>query len=151
MCGIAGAVSLTGAPIEDLGRKLSVMKELVRHRGPDGTGTWQHPAGRAGLAHQRLTIIDLSAAGAQPMGDGNDNWITFNGEIYNYLELRKELGEREFLSHSDTETILRGWRKWGPKVVDRLRGLFPFAVWDEKSRTLFAARARFGTNTLYSP
>jgi asparagine synthase (glutamine-hydrolysing) len=149
MCGIAGAVSISGGPIEDLSRRVSVMRDLVRHRGPDGSGQWQHPKANVGLGHQRLTIIDLTESGAQPMTDRAGNWVTFNGEIYNYIELREEIGKSAFVSASDTEVILRGWRKWGPKVLTNLRGMFAFALWDDATQTLFCARDRFGIKPFY--
>ena len=125
------------------------MNHVLRHRGPDGQGIWEHERGHVGFAHLRLSIIDLSAAGAQPMTDGHGNWITYNGEIYNYQELRAELGASEFRSHSDTEVILRAYRKWGPDCVTRLRGMFAFAIWDEQRQTLFCARDRFGIKPFY--
>lgn len=144
MCGIAGILSLSAAPVPGLAWGLDVMSRLLRHRGPDGTGTWSHPHGHVGLAHRRLSIIDLSAAAAQPMTDRAGNWIVFNGEIYNFLELREELGAGQFATASDTETILFAYRKWGPDCVNHLRGMFAFALWDEARQTLFCARDRFG-------
>src|SRR5947207_848351 len=104
MCGIAGVVNLSGEPVPGLSQALAAMSQLIRHRGPDGEGYWMHPQRRAGVAHRRLSIIDL-AAGNQPMTDGAGNWLTFNGEIYNYIELRQELGEDQFRTKSDTEVI----------------------------------------------
>src|SRR5262245_36306964 len=89
MCGIAGAFDLEGRRLRSLDHTLSVMNDLQRHRGPDGVAAWSHPRGHVGLAHRRLSIIDL-VSGAQPMTDGHGNWLTFNGEIYNYIELRQE-------------------------------------------------------------
>jgi asparagine synthase (glutamine-hydrolysing) len=125
------------------------MQALLRHRGPDGGGVWTHSSGRVGFAHQRLSIIDLSPSGAQPMTDEGGNWVTYNGEIYNYLELREELGVENFTGNSDTEVILRAWRRWGPDCVGHLRGMFAFALWDERSQTLFCARDRFGIKPFY--
>ena len=124
------------------------MSELVRHRGPDGEGTWTHPHGHLGFAHRRLKIIDL-ATGQQPMTDGSGNWITYNGEIYNYLELRTELGEARFTTASDTEVILRAYQRWGVDCLDHLRGMFSFALWDEAGSTLFCARDRAGIKPFY--
>jgi asparagine synthase (glutamine-hydrolysing) len=149
MCGIAGVLDTRLEYVPGLESRLGAMQGLLRHRGPDGEGIWLHPGGQVGFAHQRLTIIDLSASGAQPMTDGAGNWITYNGEIYNYLELREELGEDTFVGHSDTEVILRAWRRWGPDCVNRLRGMFAFAVWDEAAQTLFCARDRFGIKPFY--
>jgi asparagine synthase (glutamine-hydrolysing) len=124
------------------------MSDLIRHRGPDGEGYWVHPRGHAGFAHRRLSIIDLTT-GDQPMTDGSGNWITYNGEIYNYRDLRDELGADSFRTTSDTEVILAGYRRWGYGVLDRLRGMFAFALWDEASGTLFCARDRFGMKPFY--
>ncbi len=148
MCGLAGVLDLVHQPVADLGNVLRVMGELQRHRGPDGEGTWLHPNQHVGLAHRRLSIIDL-ANGNQPMGDGAGNWLAFNGEIYNYVELRRELGEEQFRTASDTEVILHAYRRWGPACVDRLRGMFAFALWDEANRSLFCARDRFGIKPFY--
>jgi asparagine synthase (glutamine-hydrolysing) len=148
MCGIAGLLNLADAPVPDLGRRLGVMNHLIRHRGPDGEGFWRHASGRAGFAHRRLSIIDLST-GDQPMTDGEGNWITYNGETYNYLELREELGREQFKTTSDTEVILRAYRKWGEDCVSHLRGMFAFALWDERNQTLFCARDRFGIKPFY--
>src|SRR5687768_4343551 len=106
MCGIAGQLTLSGGAVPNLSQRLSVMTWLLRHRGPDGQGTWQHPTDRVGFSHRRLSIIDLDT-GTQPMRDGAGNWLTYNGEIYNYLELREELGVDGFRTTSDTEVILR--------------------------------------------
>jgi asparagine synthase (glutamine-hydrolysing) len=148
MCGVAGALNLSSQPIAHLHAALRTMNELQRHRGPDGAGQWEHPRGHVGVAHRRLSIIDL-ATGQQPMADPADNWITFNGEIYNYLELRDELGAEAFRTRSDTEVILHSYRKWGQGCVDRLRGMFAFALWDEANQVLFCARDRFGIKPLY--
>ena len=148
MCGIAGCVGMSAGPVPGLGQRLAVMNRLISHRGPDGSGTWQHPAGSLGLTHRRLTIIDL-ATGDQPMTDAAGNWITYNGEIYNYLELRNELGRESFQTTSDTEVILRAYERWGPACLDRLRGMFAFALWDESRGELFCARDRFGIKPFY--
>ena len=124
------------------------MNELISHRGPDGQATWTHPNEHVGFAHRRLTIIDLET-GDQPMRDGGDNWITYNGETYNYLELRAELGARRFRTSSDTEVILEAYRAWGPDCLAKLRGMFAFAIWDEENDQLFCARDRFGIKPLY--
>jgi asparagine synthase (glutamine-hydrolysing) len=124
------------------------MNSLLAHRGPDGEGTWVHPDHAVAFAHRRLAIIDL-VTGEQPMTDGAENWITYNGEIYNYLELRQLLGIDRFRTSSDTEVILRAYRAWGEGCLERLRGMFAFAVWDEERRTLFCARDRFGIKPFY--
>ncbi len=148
MCGIAGIFD-PSRRLPALRGGLHVMNELQQHRGPDGQGIWTHPREVVGLAHRRLSIIDVSPAGAQPMTDGDGNWITYNGEIYNYLELRRELGEESFRTHSDTEVILRAWRRWGPEALQRLRGMFAFALWDEQRQELFCARDRVGIKPFY--
>ena len=124
------------------------MNSLLEHRGPDGEGTWIHPREVAAFAHRRLAIIDL-VTGHQPMTDEGGNWITYNGEIYNYVELRTLLGESRFRTRSDTEVLLHGYRQWGEDSLERLRGMFAFALWDEESSTLLCARDRFGIKPLY--
>jgi asparagine synthase (glutamine-hydrolysing) len=143
MCGIGAILKLDHSPAEALERRLGVMNRLLAHRGPDGEGMWAHPRGHVGFAHRRLEIIDLST-GDQPMRDEGGNWLTYNGEIYNYLELRREIGESEFRTTSDTEVVLRAYRKWGPACVERFRGMFAFALWDETEHRLFCARDPFG-------
>ncbi len=143
MCGIAGAVSLGRRPIRRLDRALEVMNSLIAHRGPDGDGVWVADGDVVGLAHRRLAIIDLSPTGRQPMLAPNGSVISFNGEVYNYLELMEELrGGWEFRSTSDTETVLASYAKWGVECLEHLRGMFAFALWD--GERLFAARDRFG-------
>src|SRR5262245_23402215 len=146
MCGIAGVVANTRLP--KLEAALQKMQTAIRHRGPDGEGTWTSPDGKVGLAHLRLSIIDLSTGG-QPMTLPSGNVITYNGEIYNFIELRKELGEASFRTTSDTEVILRAYEKWGERCVERLRGMFAFALWDAQKKKLFVARDRFGIKPLY--
>ncbi|MDI6773922.1 MAG: asparagine synthase (glutamine-hydrolyzing) [Verrucomicrobiota bacterium] len=143
MCGIAGEINLRLGPVRALRSDLEVMNRLQQHRGPDGEGIWVHPRGCLGFGHRRLSIIDL-ATGAQPMTDGQGNWVTHNGEIYNFEALRRELGERLFSTRSDTEVILMAYRKWGEDCVARFRGMFAFALWDEARQALFCARDRFG-------
>lgn len=124
---------------------------ILRHRGPDAEGIWISPSDRCALAHCRLSIIDLSDAGRQPMGDTRGRyWIVFNGEIYNYLELREELAPcYTFRTRTDTEVLLAAYRQWGEACLDRLIGMFAFAIWDERTQTLFAARDRFGVKPIY--
>jgi asparagine synthase (glutamine-hydrolysing) len=148
VCGIAAAVSLSGSRIPQLDSSLAVMNALQRHRGPDGEGMWVHPNGIVGFAHRRLSIIDL-VTGQQPMQDASGNWITYNGEIYNYRELRARLGGEPFVTTSDTEVLLRAYRAWGSECVDHLRGMFAFALWDEAEGLLVCARDRFGIKPLY--
>lgn len=127
---------------------LRAMNRLQAHRGPDGEATWHHPRGHVGFAHTRLAIIDLDT-GDQPMIDPRGNVIAFNGEIYNYRELRDELGRDRFRTKSDTEAILAGYERWGVDVPNHLRGMFAFALWDDASQSLFCARDRFGIKPLY--
>jgi asparagine synthase (glutamine-hydrolysing) len=148
MCGIAAVLNLSLGPVPRLRAAVNAMNGLLRHRGPDGEGTWHHPRGMAGFAHRRLSIIDLTT-GHQPMSDGAGNWITYNGEVYNYLELRAALGAEHFVTTSDTEVILRAYRRWGEDCLSHLRGMFAFALWDEGRQTLFCARDRFGIKPLY--
>src|SRR4051812_19411976 len=112
MCGIGGAIHMRGEPIPDLSRVLSVMSHLLEHRGPDDARTWIHQRGHTGFAHRRLSIIDLEC-GQQPMCDEAGRFITYNGEVYNYSELRTEIGSRRFRTTSDTEVVLRAYDIWG--------------------------------------
>ena len=148
MCGIAGQISVSRQALPRLRRCLEVMNDLQKHRGPDGEGVWVHPGESIGFGHRRLSIIDL-ATGHQPMTDRAGNWITYNGEIYNYVELRQELGKDRFATTSDTEVILFAYRKWGADCVSHLRGMFAFALWDEAKQALFCARDRFGIKPFY--
>jgi asparagine synthase (glutamine-hydrolysing) len=149
VCGIAGMIRLNGEPIPFRSSGLAAMNDLLRHRGPDGEGTWLHPSGSVGFTHRRLSIIDLET-GQQPMTDPAENWITYNGEIYNYIELREDLGGlASFRTTSDTEVILRSYERKGAACVNDLRGMFAFALWDEKRRALFCARDRFGIKPFY--
>ncbi|MBK7143980.1 MAG: asparagine synthase (glutamine-hydrolyzing) [Xanthomonadales bacterium] len=146
MCGIFGTVGR-----EDH-RGLRDAALTLKHRGPDGFGEWTSPDRDVYLAHCRLKIIDLSEAGRQPMANEDGSiQLTFNGEIYNFLELRKELeavGHR-FASKSDSEVIVHGYEQWGAEVVRRLRGIFAFAVWDHPRRRLLLARDHLGVKPLY--
>lgn len=126
------------------------MNKLIAHRGPDGEGTWTSPREEIGLAHRRLAVIDLTDAAKQPMLGENGTSIACNGEIYNFVELREELRDGwRFRNHSDTECILAGYARWGTGVLDHLRGMFSFALWDERNHRLFCARDRFGIKPFY--
>jgi asparagine synthase (glutamine-hydrolysing) len=128
------------------------MRDRMAARGPDGAGLWVSPDGRVGFAHRRLAILDLSDAGAQPMHDPDTgNAIVFNGEIYNYRELRGDLEARgvAFRTHSDTEVLLKLYAARGLDMLPRLRGMFAFALWDAKRRSLLLARDPFGIKPLY--
>ncbi len=143
MCGIAGIVAAGHANLA----AVRAMNEAQRHRGPDGEGTWVSPDGGVALGHRRLSIVDLSEGGHQPMRDAaRDLTITFNGEIYNYIEVRARLvalGHR-FRSTSDTEVLLAAYAEWGSGCLSELNGMFAFALWDARRRVLFCARDRFG-------
>lgn len=146
MCGISGIIG----PAASLER-IRTMVEVQRHRGPDAEGIHLDLGQRMALGHNRLSIIDLSQAGRQPMADPDGRlWIVFNGEIYNYLELRHALqSEFSFRTRTDTEVLLAAYQKWGAGCLDRLIGMFAFAVWDVRTATLFCARDRFGVKPLY--
>jgi len=151
MCGIGGFLWLgAGRPSFDVDQRLWSMIAPLRHRGPDDQGVWSD--GVCGLAHARLSIIDLTPGGHQPMGsiDGRV-WLSFNGEIYNFQELRAELQAKgyTFRSQSDTEVVIYGYLAWGARVIDRLRGMFAFALWDSAEKKLLLARDRFGKKPLY--
>jgi asparagine synthase (glutamine-hydrolysing) len=148
MCGICGAINLRGELIPDLDRQLAVMSELVAHRGPDDAGIWTHAGGHVGLAHRRLSIIDIDG-GHQPMTSAAGNCIAYNGEVYNYIELRRELGLANFRGTSDTEVVLRAHEHWGTNSLERLRGMFAYALWDERAQELICARDRFGIKPFY--
>jgi asparagine synthase (glutamine-hydrolysing) len=126
------------------------MVTSLRHRGPDDEGWHVEPDGMAGLGHNRLSILDLSPAGHQPMWDARgERVIVFNGEIYNYLELRRELTDYPFITRTDTEVILAAYDRWGEACLDRLIGMFAFLIWDRREGRLFAARDRFGVKPLH--
>ena len=128
------------------------MCDLQRHRGPDASGVWQSDDHRVALGHRRLSIIDLSASGQQPMADAQRRFhVVFNGEIYNYLELRRELEGQGavFRTQSDTEILLVGYRVWGLQLLDRMVGMFAFAIWDDQLKELLLARDPLGIKPLY--
>ena len=148
MCGIFGFVADQSRAIELSSSELDAGLTCIRHRGPDGTGKWVSPNGQVGFGHVRLTIIDLET-GAQPMHSDDGRFtIIYNGEIYNYIELRAELGAESFRTHSDTEVVLRAFQRWGADCVSRLRGMFAIAIWDTVEQKLFLARDRFGIKPL---
>lgn len=147
MCGIAGAWEFRGKTDT---HALERMRDGLMHRGPDDQGIFVDPRGQLGLSHCRLSIIDLSQGGHQPMTVG-DLTVSYNGEIYNFAEIKKEL-ERlgaHFASNSDTEVLLRAWERWGPDAVQKFRGMFAFALWDAKKETLTLCRDRAGVKPLY--
>lgn len=149
MCGIIGIASLT--PVESRGW-LAHGCEAIAHRGPDDIGIWWTPEGNVGLGHRRLAIIDLSPSGHQPMRDASGELrIVFNGEIYNFTELRRELatGGYPFQTKTDTEVILAAYREWGVRCLERFNGMFAFALYDARDQTLFMARDRAGEKPLF--
>jgi asparagine synthase (glutamine-hydrolysing) len=149
MCGIVGTASKN---IKIDAKLLSIMRDTMCHRGPDDAGLWFDLKGRVGLAHRRLSIIDLSQAGHQPMADINDQFsIVFNGEIYNYRRLREKLLSMDlsFRTNSDTEIILQSYQAWGENCLDRLNGMFAFALYDKSKKRLFIARDRTGQKPLF--
>jgi asparagine synthase (glutamine-hydrolysing) len=150
VCGINAIYAYgAGAPPVDP-EELIASRECMRSRGPDAAGLWISPDGCVGLGHRRLAIIDLSPGGAQPMRRG-DSVIIFNGEIYNYRQLRAGLESRgmTFTSHSDTEVLLRLFEMEGPAMLPKLRGMFSIALWDDRSRRMFLARDPYGIKPLY--
>src|SRR4051812_23874550 len=152
MCGIAG---YAGTPIAGTRAAAALGERMcatLTHRGPDDVGVWAREGGAVMLAQRRLSIIDLSPLGHNPMPwDGGRLWITFNGEIYNFAELRAELeaaGHR-FKSQTDTEVILAAYDQWGVDAVQRFVGMFAFALWDAPRRRLWLVRDRVGKKPLY--
>ena len=148
MCGFAAIIDIHGRNIPDLERRLAVMSSLIAHRDPDDHGLWIHPSGHVGVAHRRLSIVDL-AHGAQPMAGESGNVIAYNGEVYNHPEIRAELSGENFHTHCDTEVVLRALEKWGTGALDRFRGMFAFALWDEQRGELLCGRDRFGIKPLF--
>src|SRR5687767_3756121 len=151
MCGICGALAF--ADNFDVGEAtVSRMRDAIVHRGPDDAGILHRPEDRVGLGHRRLSIVDLSPAGRQPMSNEDGTvWLTFNGEIYNHVELREELERKghTYRSHTDSETIIHLWEEEGPRCVERLHGMFGLGIWDARRRELFVARDRLGVKPLY--
>src|SRR5215204_4458460 len=148
MCGIVGRFNYD--PLRPIDRStLAAMTDSVSHRGPDAAG--YHVAPGIGLGHRRLSIIDLST-GDQPLCNENGTvWTIFNGEIYNFAEVRRELlaNGHQFRTSSDTEVIVHGYEQWGERCVEKFRGMFAFAVWDGTARRLMLARDRLGVKPLY--
>jgi asparagine synthase (glutamine-hydrolysing) len=150
MCGICGVARPNGPPID--AEAVRAMAHTMRHRGPDDEGVWRSPDGRVSLGHRRLSIIDLSPAGHQPMTDRSGTLqISFNGEIYNYQELREELRAlgHGFRTLTDTEVILEAYHEWGVDAVKKLNGMFAFALYDLDRDRLFLARDRAGEKPLF--
>lgn len=149
MCGIIGQIE-TASQIDQA--VFTTMRDTLTHRGPDDAGLYFNPSGKVALGHRRLSFLDLSEAGRQPMTNETGTlWLTFNGEIYNFPALREELitAGHTFKSTSDSEVILHGYEEWGPKIVEKLSGMFAFGLWDEDKQELLLARDRFGIKPLY--
>ncbi len=152
MCGIAGIIEASSREPQISYEILKKMSDVIIHRGPDSDGQWMSPNRDCGLTFRRLAIIDLSEAGNQPMTTTDGRYtIVFNGEIYNHLEVRKELEADGFKYHSmtDTETILFGYSRWGKDVVKKISGMWAFAIWDDREKELFCSRDRIGKKPFY--
>src|SRR3954454_15916431 len=147
MCGFVCVIDYS-APVDI--EKVKRMSELIAHRGPDDHDTYTEPG--VALAARRLAIIDLSSAGRQPFVDPNQRYrLLFNGELYNYIELRQELRARgrSFRTETDTEVVLASFMEWGNSCVAKFNGMWAFAIWDSHERRLFCSRDRFGEKPLY--
>lgn len=154
MCGIAGALSFQSSSFEITEPYINQMRDSMVHRGPDGAGTWISPNRKVGLAHRRLSIIDLSEAAGQPMSNPSGQiWLTFNGEIYNHQAIREEINAIHTTEwktdHSDTEVILKAYELWGIDCIHKFRGMFAFAIWDARSQEMWLVRDRIGIKPLY--
>ena len=152
MCGISGIVS-TDPAVADAAR-VQLMTSVLRHRGPDDAGSWTWRGERCSVAlgHRRLSIVDLSKAGHQPMTNEDGSvWLTYNGEIYNHADVRPALERagHSYRSHTDSETIVHGYEEYGDRCVERFRGMFAFGIWDQARRRLLLARDRLGVKPLY--
>jgi asparagine synthase (glutamine-hydrolysing) len=145
MCGINGILSTNASTYKT---NITQMNQALSHRGPDDEGTWHND--HVILGHRRLSIIDLSTAGHQPMVSSNGRFaLVYNGEIYNFNEIKKELPDYPFTSHTDTEVILAAWQQWGMGCIHKFNGMFAFALWDNQEQTLFLVRDRLGIKPLY--
>ncbi len=152
MCGLVGIYSFSGKPVDE--NLIIRMRDTMVHRGPDGAETWVSQDRKVGLGHRRLSIIDLSEAAAQPMCNEDATlWISFNGEIYNHAEIKSELqniGNHKWKTdHSDTEVILHAFEQWGIDCLEKFRGMFAIALWDDKRKELWLVRDRIGIKPLY--
>ena len=154
MCGIAGILDFGRDSRFDGSNHLSRMLDSIQHRGPDDRGeqiVYGTDRTKLWLGHQRLSILDLSPLGHQPMSNPDKSfWISSNGEIYNFREIRSEIENRfNFISESDTEVLLRSYELWRESCLNKLRGMFAFAIWDSPRQKLFLARDRLGIKPLY--
>ena len=149
MCGIAGILRYNSV---DISRDINFMRDSFPYRGPDDKGTWADPDGKVALGHRRLSILDPTPAGHQPMHDAQHGLvIVFNGEIYNYIEIKQELIKKGhvFATGTDTEVILKAFAQWGIACLDQFNGMFAFVIWQKKTQQLFLARDRLGIKPLY--
>jgi asparagine synthase (glutamine-hydrolysing) len=149
MCGIAGILDFKKCVTE---QEISNMTNALKHRGPDDEGQYLNASKTVGLGHRRLSFLDLSEKGRQPLTNEDETlWITFNGEIYNFRDLKKELQQlgHQFQSDTDSEVLIHAYEQWRESMLDKLEGMWAFAIWDEKTKTLFAARDRFGIKPFY--
>jgi asparagine synthase (glutamine-hydrolysing) len=154
MCGLAGILNLSSNKNSVSNDLLTKVRDTMLHRGPDGGENWIDEDGRIGLAHRRLSIIDLTTIANQPMSNEDDSvWVVFNGEIYNHKDIRAELeaigGHTWKTDHSDTEVIIHAYEQWGMDFLEKLRGMFAIAIWDKKKRELMLVRDRMGVKPLY--
>ncbi|MFH1355691.1 MAG: asparagine synthase (glutamine-hydrolyzing), partial [bacterium] len=148
MCGITGIFNINGSPVNS--KILKAMTDAIAHRGPDGEGFYLKEG--LGLGHRRLAIIDLSDKARQPMcNEDSSIWLTYNGEIYNFKELRTDLESKghTFRSQTDCEVIVHGYEEYGLDIVHKLNGMFAFALWDERKGHLYLIRDRYGIKPLY--
>jgi asparagine synthase (glutamine-hydrolysing) len=152
MCGLTGVFD----PNQQLGadslrNMVGQMTSAITHRGPDDAGLWVDTQARVAFGHRRLSIIDLSEAGQQPMVSANGRWvIAYNGEMYNTSAIRELLGEMKYRGHSDTEVLVEAFARWGVEVtISRINAMFAFAAWDTQENELWLARDRFGEKPLY--
>lgn len=154
MCGIAGALAFSNSSFEVTEKYITAMRDTMIHRGPDGAGTWVSKDRKVGLGHRRLSIIDLSEAAGQPMCNHDGSiFLVYNGEIYNHEEIRTELDgirpRKWKTDHSDTEVIIHAYEEWGFDCLEKFRGMFAFALWDERLGRLWLVRDRIGIKPLY--
>ena len=154
MCGIVGSLSFNNSSFKVTAPYITEMRDTMVHRGPDGAGTWVSENHKFGLGHRRLSIIDLSEKASQPMVSSDGTiWISFNGEIYNHGEIRKELTNLGYhtwrTDHSDTEVIIYAFQEWGIDCIEKFRGMFAFSIWDDINKNLWLVRDRMGVKPLY--
>ena len=150
MCGIAGIYHFNGIQVEK--KTIDTLTDAVAHRGPDGRGIWFNSSSDLALGHRRLSILDTSENGSQPMSYDNGRYcITLNGEIYNFIEIKEELGKAGYIfnTQTDTEVILAAYKCWGQGMLDKFNGMWAFAIYDTVEKSLFLSRDRFGVKPLY--